>query len=103
MNDWKWYNFYIILVMKFEFDSDKSATNKDKHGIDFVEAQALWADENLFIMLAKDDQEPRFMAIGEIGDKLWSAICVHRGNRIRIISVRRSRKLEVEIYESQQT
>ncbi|MNL86364.1 hypothetical protein D3C87_2150420 [compost metagenome] len=54
-------------------------------------------------MLAKDDQEPRFMAIGEIGDKLWSAICVHRGNRIRIISVRRSRKLEVEIYESQQT
>ena len=88
--------------MQFEFYPDKSAINKDKHGIDFVEAQALWADEQLFVMPARDDEEPRFMAIGKIGDKLWSAICVYRGEGIRIISVRRSRKLEVEIHESGQ-
>ncbi|UIK03900.1 BrnT family toxin [Neorhizobium galegae] len=86
--------------MLFEFDPDKSAANKDKHGIDLVEAQALWADEKLFIMPAKDDREPRLMVIGEMDEKLWSAICVYRGERIRIISVRRSRKLEVEVYES---
>jgi uncharacterized protein len=88
--------------MLFEFDPAKSATNKDKHGIDFVEAQALWADEKLFVMPVRDAEEPRFMAIGKIDNKFWSAICVSRGQGIRIISVRRSRMLEVEVYESQQ-
>jgi uncharacterized DUF497 family protein len=30
--------------MRFEFDPVKSTANKDKHGIDFVEAQVLWND-----------------------------------------------------------
>ena len=30
--------------MKFEYDPDKSAANREKHGIDFDEAQALWND-----------------------------------------------------------
>ena len=86
--------------MLFEFDPDKSAVNKDKHGIDFVEAQALWQDGRLFSLPARRDSEPRFMAIGKIDGKHWSAICVHRSRNIRIISVRRSRRQEIELYES---
>ena len=39
-------------------------------------------------------------SIGRIDEKHWSGIIAYRGDRIRIISVRRSRKEEIEIYES---
>jgi uncharacterized DUF497 family protein len=87
--------------MEFEFDPAKSASNKDKHGIDFVEAQALWSDEGLEVVLSKSrmTDEARFLAIGRINDKHWTAICTLRGEAIRIISVRRARKEEVDYYE----
>jgi hypothetical protein len=86
--------------MEFEFDSSKSGTNKQKHGIDFVKAQALWADPDLIEVPARTTDEPRFVVIGRIGNRHWSAIIAYRNDRIRIISVRRSRKEEIEIYES---
>ena len=86
--------------MEFEFDDNKSRANKAKHGIDFVEAQALWNDEYLLEIPARTQDEPRLMAIGKIGDQHWSAIVTQRGERTRIISVRRSRKEEKELYES---
>jgi uncharacterized protein len=85
--------------MKFEFDSKKSATNKQKHGIDFIEAQALWDDENRIIYPARSVDEKRFVIIGSINQKHWSAIYTMRNDNIRIISVRRSRKEEVYLYE----
>jgi uncharacterized protein len=87
--------------MEFEFDPAKSATNNDKHGIDFVEAQTLWADDRLEVVLSKArmTNEERFLAIGRIKGKHWTAICTLRGDAIRIISVRRARKEEVEYYE----
>lgn len=85
----------------FEFDPAKSALNKEKHGIDFVEAQALWNDEDHITIEARLDREVRFMAIGRIGDTLWAAISTMRGAAIRLISVRRARKDEVSLYESQ--
>lgn len=85
--------------MDFEFDEAKSRANKAKHGIDFVEAQALWLDENLVEIPARTEDEPRFLVIGLIGDKHWSAVITHRGGRVRLISVRRSRVEEVTIYE----
>jgi uncharacterized DUF497 family protein len=87
--------------MEFEFDPAKSAANKDKHGIDFVEAQALWADDGLEVVLSKSrmTDEERFLAIGRIAGKHWTAICTLRGETIRIISVRRARKEEVGYYE----
>ncbi|WP_037189449.1 BrnT family toxin [Pseudorhizobium pelagicum] len=89
--------------MEFEFDPAKSASNKDKHGIDFVEAQALWRDIHSITFPAREEDEFRMMVIGRIAGKHWSAIIVHRGPRIRIISARRSRKQEVELYESQRS
>ena len=86
--------------MEFEFDRRKSQINKKKYGIDFIEAQALWGDPNRIEISAKTIDEDRFLIIGKISDKLWSTICTYRNERVRIISVRRSRKEEIEIYES---
>ena len=86
--------------MKFEFDPAKSKTNKDKHGIDFIDAQLLWDDPDLLEIPAKTTDEPIFLVVGKIGDKHWSGIITYRVENIRIISVRRSRNEEVELYES---
>ncbi len=74
----------------FEFDPAKSALNKEKHGIDFVEAQALWRDDGRIVYEARIDTEPRFAAIGRIGELMWTAIGTMRGTNIRLISVRRA-------------
>mgnify|MGYP003397446205 FL=1 len=84
----------------FEYDEDKSQANLEKHGIDFQDAQALWKDPGLLEIKARSDDEPRFLGIGLIGPTHWSAVITHRTGRIRLISVRRSRKREVELYES---
>ena len=86
--------------MRFEYDPDKSSANKVKHGIDFLEAQALWSDLDLIEIRARTEDEPRYMVIGKIGDKHWSGIITYRDEVIRIISVRRSRREEVGLYES---
>ncbi|MDP3516793.1 MAG: BrnT family toxin [Pseudohongiella sp.] len=87
-------------MVEFEFDHIKSKANLDKHGIDFHAAQALWNDPNLLELQVSSDNEPRFIVIGSIYDKHWSAIVTYRNEKIRLISVRRSRKKEVMLYES---
>jgi uncharacterized DUF497 family protein len=84
----------------FEFDSKKSQSNKAKHGIGFDEAQLIWEDPDLLEVQAKSDDESRYLVIGKIAKKYWSAVITYRDENIRIISVRRSRETEVTIYES---
>lgn len=86
--------------MGFEFDENKSEANKQKHGIDSNEAQKLWDDTDFIEIPVKISDEPRFLVIGKISGKHWSGIITYRTEKIRIISVRRSRKEEVDIYES---
>ena len=86
--------------MGFEYDQEKNAENKRKHGIDFDEAQALWDDPTLVEVPARKTDEPRVLVVGRIDGTHWSAVITHRGGNIRLISVRRSRKEEIEIYES---
>jgi uncharacterized DUF497 family protein len=86
--------------MNFEYDPAKSESNKEKHGIDFLQAQELWQDFDLLEIPAKNIDEPRFLVIGKIAAKHWSGIITYRADAIRIISVRRSRKEEVALYES---
>ena len=86
--------------MNFEFDINKSKSNKIKHGIDFVEAQEIWEDSNLIEFPAKTIDEIRFIVIGKINETHWTGIITYREANIRIISVRRSRPEETEIYES---
>ncbi len=87
-------------MFSFEFDEAKSQSNLTKHGMDIVEAQLLWLDSDLLEVPAKTVDEPRFLMIGKIGAKHWSAVVTHRSENIRIISVRRSRAEEIELYES---
>ncbi|MBF0467539.1 MAG: BrnT family toxin [Desulfamplus sp.] len=87
-------------MMKFEFDKVKSLINLEKHGIDFEDAQQLWNDLDLLEIPAKTIDEPRFMVIGMIDGKCWSGVITYRGSNIRIISVRRARKEEENLYES---
>ncbi|HEY3657824.1 MAG TPA: BrnT family toxin [Steroidobacteraceae bacterium] len=87
--------------MGFEYDPDKSTENKRKHGLDFEEAQALWADSALVEIPARVTDEPRWVLIGKFDQKHWSAVVTRRGDNVRIISVRRARDEEVAIYESQ--
>ena len=85
---------------EFEFDEAKSQANLEKHGIDFEAAQKLWRDPYLLEIRTKSEDEPRLLLIGKIAEKHWSAVVTYRDARIRLISVRRSRKKEVELYES---
>jgi uncharacterized DUF497 family protein len=86
--------------MEFEFDQQKSRSNQKKHGIDFSGAQALWNDPDAIEIPARTIDEPRFLVIGMIGEHHWSGIITYREDRIRIISVRRSREEEIALYES---
>jgi uncharacterized DUF497 family protein len=86
--------------MEFEYDKRKSQINKKKHGIDFIEAQALWGDQERIEIPARTIDESRSLIIGKISDEYWSAVLTYRNDKVRIISVRRSRKEEIEIYES---
>ncbi len=85
--------------MDFEFDDNKSDSNKKKHKINFKEAQELWDDPDLIEIPIKTSDEPRYLVIGKISGKHWSGVITYREEKIRIISVRRSRKEEVELYE----
>ena len=87
-------------MYEFEFDTHKSCANFDKHGINFVAAQALWEDPDFLRVKAKSEGEQRYLVIGLIAEKYWSAVITYRDDIIRIISVRRSRKAEVSLYES---
>jgi uncharacterized protein len=86
--------------MEYEFDAAKSKRNKEKHGIDFVEAQLIWEDTDRIEIPARTEDEPRYLVIGKIGNRCWSAIITCRNKKVRIISVRRSRDEEIAIYES---
>jgi hypothetical protein len=86
--------------MEFEFDDTKSQSNKEKHRSDFVKAQELWKDIERLEIPARTEDEPRYLVIGKIEDKHWSAVITYRNEKIRIISVRRARKEEVAMYES---
>ena len=86
--------------MKYEYDENKSLSNKQKHGIDFEEAKDLWNDDRLLEIKTSFSNEMRYIYIGKIGNKFYTVVVTYREDRIRIISARRSRQKEIEIYES---
>jgi uncharacterized DUF497 family protein len=86
------------LPMTFEWDNEKSLSNQAKHGIDFDTARALWNDGNRVEVQSSYPLESRSILIGKLDKKLWTAIFTRRGNALRIISVRRARKREANLY-----
>jgi uncharacterized DUF497 family protein len=85
--------------MDFEFDPAKSDANLRKHGIDFQAAQDLWRDPALLEIPARTSDESRFLVIARLHGRHWSAVITYRQQAIRLISVRRSRPEEVQLYE----
>jgi uncharacterized DUF497 family protein len=84
--------------MKFDFDPDKSRSNKAKHGIDFAQAQLLWQDRWIETRLPFEGED-RFLVVGKNGKNYYSAIVTYQGDAVRIISVRRSRQNEKDLYD----
>jgi hypothetical protein len=91
----------IITLMDFEWDGNKSDANRVKHGIDFDTAKNLWLDEDRVEIHAPYPVENRWVLIGMVNDKLWTAVYTLRGDTLRIISVRRARKREATLYEKE--
>lgn len=87
--------------MQFEWDNEKSKKNREKHCIDFETAKAIWLDESRIEIHAPYPLEDRWFIIGKLHDKVWTAVYTLRGDTMRIISVRRARKKEVELYEKE--
>ena len=87
-------------MFAFEYDAAKSQSNFSKHGVDFNDARLLWTDTGLLEIAARTDDEARYLVIGLIDGKHWSAVITYRDSNIRLISVRRSRVEEVALYES---
>jgi uncharacterized DUF497 family protein len=86
--------------MEFEYDHTKSVSNLEKHGISFEEAQKIWNDSFRIEIPARTSDEKRSLVIGSIDRIIWSAVTTLRENSIRIISVRKARKNEKQIYYS---
>jgi uncharacterized DUF497 family protein len=90
--------------VEFEFDPVKSEANLHKHKIDFNQAQDLWKDHYAAIVDARSDSEPRSALIAFRRGKMWTAFFTERSAKIRLISVRRARTEEEQIYyESRRT
>ena len=87
-------------MLQFEYHEEKSQSNLEKHGIDFLTAQALWDDSDALEIEVNSGDEARSLVIGLIRNKHWSAVVTYRNSNVRLISVRRSRIKEVELYES---
>lgn len=85
--------------MEFEFDPAKSELDKNKHGIDLIEAQRLRTDPHLIEGPGQSTTEVRWLAVGIIQGIHWTACFTYRGDRIRIIECRRARREEREVYE----
>ena len=84
--------------MDFEFDPKKSALNLIKHGIDFKKIQEM-RDGQVVVAPSLNIGESRFLAVGKLEEKFWTVIITNRGDKIRIISARRSRKNEIQNYK----
>lgn len=85
--------------MSFVYNEHKCAANREKHGVDFEEAQALWLDPDLLVIPARTEDEPRSLCIGRIRGVCWAAVTTMRGENVRIISVRRARTRKMLLYE----
>ncbi|AFZ52472.1 protein of unknown function DUF497 [Cyanobacterium aponinum PCC 10605] len=90
-----------LRMFKFEYDSHKSQSNAKKHGMDFVEAQQLWQDEDLLEIPTKTETEPKWIVIAKLKQKHWTAVITYRGDIVPIISVRRAKSKEIKLYESE--
>ena len=83
----------------FQWDSDKAALNRQKHGITFDTAALVFADENRIERFDDEhsDYEDRWITIGKV-DEILFVVYTERGEKIRLISAREATEAEKEWY-----
>lgn len=90
--------------MEFEWDSDKAASNEEKHGVSFDEAATAFGDP-LSLTISDPDHsadEERFILVGEsYAGRLVVVAHTEREDRIRIISARLATRGERYSYENE--
>lgn len=85
--------------MEITFDPAKDSSNQRKHGVSLTMAtQFEWEDALCWEDLRRDYGEPRMVAIGYVGQRLYSVAFVDRANTRRIISLRKANSREVKRY-----
>ncbi len=83
----------------YEWDADKYETNLRKHGIGFeLVDQFDWSRAAFRLDRRFDYGEVRRLAFGRIGELGYAIVFVIRGNKVRLISLRRARDKELEKY-----
>jgi uncharacterized protein len=86
--------------LEFEWDEAKRIGNLRKHGVDFARVvEFQWDDIQESEDHRKDYGERRWIAFGRIGDRVHVLIYTPRGERIRVISLRRANDKETDVYE----
>lgn len=89
--------------IRFEWDENKAAANKEKHGICFEEASTVFLDENAILFDDPDHShdEDRFILIG-LSNRLNILMVCHCYRKddetIRIISARKATRNEKKYY-----
>jgi len=83
-------------------DPNKDAVNREKHKLPLAFGDQIFEDDNHLIIpsIRKIDGEERFKVVGIVGEKLFTAVFVWRGDLPRFISVRRSNKGEERAYHT---
>ncbi len=88
--------------MDYEWDDAKSAVNMRKHGVPFAVIEDFdWSSAFVVPDERFDYDEDRWLAIGMIGSRLHALSYTIRGDRIRVISLRRAEPNERKLYHEQ--
>jgi hypothetical protein len=86
--------------VEFEWDEAKRRNNLRKHSVDFARVQDFdWATAVRFEDNRRPYGEERWLALGKIGERLHTLVYTNRAHRTRVISLRRSKRQGVAVYE----
>ena len=91
--------YFTIQNVEFEWDENKNTSNIAKHRIAFADAATIFMKPHA-VIVSTFSKEPRFMAIGMLREHIITVVFTRRGKVIRIISARRARHDEKEIYRA---
>jgi uncharacterized DUF497 family protein len=84
--------------MDFEWDEAKRLSNLEKHKIDFADAEAIFDGRPVVTGTSVRGDEKRFITTGMIDSYFYTVVWMWRDEKIRLISVRRSRDGEKRAY-----
>jgi len=86
--------------MGAEWDEAKRLSNLTKHGIDFVDAEAVFDGRSVVISRSRHPGEERLLTTGIVDNAFVTVVWTRRYGLVRIISARRARDGERRDYRA---